>query len=64
MVKNGARDMGLIPANARDMGLIPGWGRSPGEGTSNPPVFLPRKSHEQRNLVGYSRQGHTEFGTT
>ena len=56
--------MGLIPANARDMGLIPGWGRSPGEGTSNPPVFLPRKSHEQRNLVGYSRQGHTEFGTT
>ena len=28
-----------LPANAgdvRDMGLIPGWGRSPGEGHSNP----------------------------
>ena len=24
------------------------------------PVFLPEKSHEQRNLVGYSQWGHKE----
>ena len=37
--------------NAGDLGSIPGLGRSPGEGHS--PVFLPRKSHGQRNLAGY-----------
>ena len=35
-------------------GLIPGLGRSPGKGNGNPPAFLPRKSHGQRRLVGYS----------
>ena len=25
-----------LPANSRDSGWIPGWGRSPGEGNSNP----------------------------
>ena len=36
-------------------GGSPGSGRSPGEGNGNPtPVFLPRKSHGQRSLVGYS----------
>ena len=46
------------PANAgdiRDVGSIPGSGRSPGGGHDNPtPVFLPGKSHGQRNLVDYS----------
>ena len=28
------------------------------------PVFLPGESHKQRNLVGYSPQGHKESGTT
>jgi len=39
----GASQVGLVvknpPANAgdvRDTGFIPGWGRSPGEGNSNP----------------------------
>jgi len=45
------------PANARDIrdaGSIPGSGRSPGRGHGNPPVFMPRESHEQRSLAGYS----------
>ena len=36
---------------------IPGSGRSPGEGNSNTPVFLPGKSHGQRSLAGYSPRG-------
>ena len=28
------------------------------------PVFLPAESHGQRNLVGYSPQGHKDSGTT
>ena len=28
------------------------------------PVFLPRKSHGQRSLVGYSPWGHKESDTT
>ena len=37
------------------MGSIPGWGKFPGKGNGNPlPVFLPEKSHGQRNLEGYS----------
>ena len=28
------------------------------------PVFLPRKSHEQRSLVGWSPWGHKEFDST
>ena len=39
--------------NAGDSGLILGWGRSPGEWNGSPtPVFLPGKSHRQRNLAG------------
>ena len=44
------------PASAgdvRDMGSIPGWRRSPG-GRQPTPVFLPRESHGQKSLVGYS----------
>ena len=61
MVKN-------MPANAedtRDAGLIPGSGRSPGGGNRQPtPVFLPRKSHGQRSLVGYSSWGSKESDRT
>ena len=37
-----------------DISLIPGLGRSRGEGTANPLLFLPEKSHGERSLVGYS----------
>ena len=51
MVKN-------LPANAgctRDAGSIPGLGRSPGGGNGNPFQYsVPRKSHGQRGLAGYS----------
>ena len=40
--------------NVGDPGSIPGSGRSPGEGNSNTPVFLPGESHGQRSLTGYS----------
>ena len=45
-----------LPANTgdtRDLDSIPGSGRSLGEGNGTP-VFLPRKSHVQRRLVGHS----------
>ena len=35
----------------------PGSGRSPGEGSGNPLVFLPGKSHGQRSLVAYNSWG-------
>ena len=58
MVKNPPCNAG----NLKDAGLIPGWGRSPGEGNGNPlPVFLPGKSHGQRNLAtvhGVTRVRH------
>ena len=49
--------------NAGDPNLIPGSGRSPGEGNSSThsiptPVFLPRESHGQRSLAGFSPWGH------
>ena len=46
------------PGDIRDTGSIPGLGRSPGEGHSNTPVFLPGESHGQRSLEGYSSKGH------
>ena len=47
-----------VPANAGDAGSIPRLGRSPGEGNDNPlQLFLPRKSHRQRSLAGYSPWG-------
>ena len=48
-------------ANAGDTDLIPGSGRFSGGGNGNllcPWVFLPGKSHGQRNLVGYSPWGY------
>ena len=51
MVKNPPANAG----DAGDAGSIPGSGRVPGEGKWQPtPVFLPEKSHGERNLVGYS----------
>ena len=42
-------------ADTGDAGLIPGLGRQPGVRTWLPtPVFLPGKSHGQRNVAGYS----------
>ena len=49
------------PANAGDAGSIPALGRRKQQPT---PVFLPGKSHGQRNLVGYSLWGHRELDTT
>ena len=42
--------------SAGDPGSIPGSGRSPGGGNGNP-LQLPRESHRQRSLVGYSQWG-------
>ena len=47
-----------------DLGLIPGLGRSPGEGTSYLPVFLPGEFHGQKSLAGYSLWGHKKSDTT
>ena len=72
ILESGLRNMG-VPcgtvvknphANARDAGLIPYSGRSSGEGNGNPPVFLPGKSHKQKNLVGYRPWGHKQITTT
>ena len=53
-----ARAVKNPPANAediRDADLILRSGRSPGRGHRQPiPVFLPKDSHGQRSLVGYS----------
>ena len=63
----------LLAANAgdlRDMGSIPGWGRSPWRRAWQPTpvqpisVFLPRESHGQRSLAGYSPWGHKELDMT
>ena len=44
--------------HAGDQGSFPGSGRSLGEGNGNVLIFLPGKSHRQRNLVGYSQWVH------
>ena len=50
--------------NAGDRSLIPGWGRSPGEGSGNPLLFSPERSHGQRSLVGYSPVDRKESDRT
>ncbi|XDA72810.1 hypothetical protein R6Z07F_003088 [Ovis aries] len=51
-----------LPANSGDTGdegSFLGSGRSPGVGNGKPaPVFLPRKFHGQRTLMGYSPWVH------
>ena len=46
-------------------GFDPWVGKIPWQRTWQPtPVFLPRESHGQRSLMGYSPQGHKELDTT
>ena len=52
-----------LPASAGDVGLIPGWGRFPGVGNGNTPVFLPGKLHGQRSLVEVTVHGVTKSQT-
>ena len=63
LVKSGASQVALVvknpPAKARDVrdtGSIPAGQCSP--------VFLPRESHGQRSLAGYSPWGRKELGMT
>ena len=51
--------------DAGDTGLIPGLERPPWRRAWKPtPVFLPRESHGQRSLVGYSPKSHRQSDTT
>ena len=45
-------------AKAGDSSLIPGLGRSPEEEMATHSSILTRKSHGQRNMVGYSPWGY------
>ena len=56
-----------LPANeedTRDSSSVSGSGRFPEEEMAPTPVFLSRKSHRQRSLVGYSSWTHKESDTT
>ena len=54
----GASDGKESACNAGDLGSLPGLGRSLWRRAWQPtPVFLPRESHGQRSLVGYSPWG-------
>ena len=54
-----------LPVNAGDVGLIPGLGRFPYRREWQlTPASLPRKSHGQKSLVGYSPWGHKELDMT
>ena len=51
--------------NAGDLSFDPGVRKIPWRRKRQPtPVFLPRKSHGQRSLVGYSPWGCKELDTT
>ena len=51
-----------LPASAGYEGSIPGSGKIPWRRKWQPtPVFLPRKSHGQRSLEGYSQGGCKRF---
>ena len=53
------------PASARDADLIPGSCLIPlRRKWQSTPVFLPEKSHGQRNLVGYSPWDRKGLDTT
>ena len=47
-----------LPANAVDVDLIPAQEYPLQKKTATYSSILPRKSHEQRSLVGYSSWGH------
>ena len=50
------------PANVEDLGSIPGWGRSPGEGNSNPVQYFCLENSINRG-AGYSPWVHKELDT-
>ena len=53
------------PTSVQETGFDPWVGKIPWKRTWQPiPVFLLRKSHGQRRLVGYSSQGCKELDTT
>ena len=61
MLKNPPASTG----DARDAGSIPGLGKIPCRRKWQPaPVLLPRESHGQKSLAGYSPWGHKESDTT
>ena len=41
-----------------------GWEDPLEEDMATPPIFLPKKSHGQRSLAGYSPWSHKELDTT
>ena len=59
----GGSDSKTSVYNAGDLGSIPALGQWRRKQQSTP-VLLPRKSHGQRSLVGYSPWGHKELDTT
>ena len=62
--KNGS-DGKEAACNVGDPGLIPGSGDHLEKNKRQPtPVLLPRKSHEQRSLEGYSPWSRKESDTT
>ena len=48
------KETAFSAGGAGEASLIPGSGRSPGGRNDNPVQYSSGKSHEQRNLVGYS----------
>ena len=64
----GGRVVKNLPANAectRDAGSTPWVGKMPWRRKWQPVQYsVPRKSHGQRSLVGYSPWGHTESDMT
>ena len=61
MVKNLPANAGRLKTHRFD----PWVGKSPWRKAWKPtPVLLPGESQEQRSLVGYSPQGHTESDMT
>ena len=67
VISHGSRGKGglsrvPLAGDKRDMRSIPELGKSSGWRAQEPtPVFLPRKSHEQRSLVDYSSWGPKEL---
>ena len=59
----GVKNWSASAGDTGDAGLITGLGRSPGVDLPTL-VFLPEKSHGQRNLMGHSRWGHRESAMT
>ena len=63
LVRLSGKDSARQAGNASDTGSIPGsasWRRK----RQPAPGFLPRKSHGQRGLAGYSPWGHKELDVT